>query len=324
MSPECVDLLDRQIIAALMMDGRATWRRVAHALGMPERTVARRGTRLLETRTVSIHAMEDPHTSGRGDPYLLYGSTAPGRAWNVAAHIARRSEALTSSTLLGTANFIADIWVHEHRRATLFGYELPEIGGLTAMHVAPILSYIRALHDWEPGILTADQQDRLDARPAGRWPRFTAERISRQDQQIVDLLVADGRALFDDIAAKCRLSEQTVARRVRALRESGAVMFRAVFDPSVIGFPVGTILWLRVRPGHLNDASRALVALPYLRYAAATVGDFQIVADLRLPSKDHLFELLTEPPWSQHVDVMNTSMILDTLKQSHILSDSLQ
>ncbi|WP_159061233.1 AsnC family protein, partial [Streptomyces europaeiscabiei] len=35
------DSLDRRIISALQIDGRAAWHRIAAALGEPERTVAR-------------------------------------------------------------------------------------------------------------------------------------------------------------------------------------------------------------------------------------------------------------------------------------------
>ncbi|WP_344986430.1 AsnC family transcriptional regulator [Streptomyces violaceus] len=51
------DSLDRRIISALQIDGRASWHRIATALGEPERTVVRRGTRLLDSGLVRIGAM---------------------------------------------------------------------------------------------------------------------------------------------------------------------------------------------------------------------------------------------------------------------------
>lgn len=51
---EQLDALDRRIAAALQIDGRASWRRIASALGEPERKVARRGLRLLESGRVSV------------------------------------------------------------------------------------------------------------------------------------------------------------------------------------------------------------------------------------------------------------------------------
>lgn len=316
--------VDRRIIGALMVDGRASWRRIGAALDIPERTVVRRGTQLLTRGLVSIHGMEDPHRSGRGDPYLVCGSANPGRAWSVAAHLARRPEALTSSTLLGAVDFISDFWVPERRRAALFQQELADIPGIETLTCLPILSYIRTLHDWDPGLLSKAERAALGAPDIGRWPRFTDERISQNDQQLIRLLTDDGRRPFDEMARIAGVSEQTVARRVATLRNSGALVLRAVFDPAIIGLPVGAVFWLRVRPGELEQATRRLAELPFLRYAAVVVGRHHLVADVRLPSKDDLYQLLIDAPWAEHTDVMEVSMVLEMLKQSDVLSPSLR
>ncbi|HCH46335.1 MAG TPA: AsnC family protein, partial [Glutamicibacter sp.] len=49
--------LERQIIVALQVDGRATWRKIARVIGEPERTVARYGSALLEQGKVKIAAI---------------------------------------------------------------------------------------------------------------------------------------------------------------------------------------------------------------------------------------------------------------------------
>ncbi|MER7185249.1 Lrp/AsnC family transcriptional regulator, partial [Streptomyces hyaluromycini] len=54
-----MDPLDLRVIAALQVNGRASWRSVAQALGEGERTVARRGTRLLESGLVRVVGLEN-------------------------------------------------------------------------------------------------------------------------------------------------------------------------------------------------------------------------------------------------------------------------
>ena len=49
--------LHLRIIAALQVDGRAPWSRIADALGEPERTVARYGVELLERGVVTVAAV---------------------------------------------------------------------------------------------------------------------------------------------------------------------------------------------------------------------------------------------------------------------------
>lgn len=51
---DVLDALERQIVAALQLDPRCPWRKVAAVLGEAERTVARRGSQLLESGVVAV------------------------------------------------------------------------------------------------------------------------------------------------------------------------------------------------------------------------------------------------------------------------------
>ena len=66
--------LERQIIVALQVDGRATWRKIARVIGEPERTVARYGSALLEQGKVKIAAIA--HRAGAVIRYCM--SSRPG------------------------------------------------------------------------------------------------------------------------------------------------------------------------------------------------------------------------------------------------------
>lgn len=325
MSPASVDLLDRSIIAALMVDGRASWRAIAEVLGASERTVTRRGTRLLGSGAVAIHAMADPHRGGRGDPYLAFGTSSPGRSWKVGAALARRDEAVTAYALLGHTDFFCDIWCPEHRRATLFQQEISDITGVESMTVVPVLRYIRTLHDWNPGILDVDQVSALRTAPVGDWPRFSEPvSVSRDEELILRELGRDGRMTFEELGRLCGVSEQTVARKVQSMRASQLLTIRAVFDPAIIGLPTAAFLWLQIRPDKLEQVAETLAEQPYIRYAAAAMGRYQIVADVRLGSKDELHDVLLRAPWVREVEAMDSSLILEVLKQSEVLAESLR
>jgi len=325
MPPRVLDQLDQRIVAALMVDGRATWRAIAEVLDASERTVTRRGTRLLESGVVEIRAMADPHRTARGDPYLVSGSSSPGRAWHVAATLARRAESITTYSLLGQTDYFCDIWCPEQRRSTLFQHELPDIPGVESMSVLPVLRYIRTLHDWDPGILDADQVAALGGGSKGEWPRFTDPvTLSRDERRLLTELTRDGRSTFEELARLCGVSEQTVARKVAALRQSQLLAIRAVFDPAILGLPVAALLWLRVKPARMDDLARTLAEQPYVRYAALITGQYQIVADIRLGSKDKLRETLSRSDWVGDVEAMDSSLILAVLKQSEVLAPDLR
>ena len=63
---EQLDALDRQIVAALVRNGRAPWRLIAEVLGQQERTVARRGNKLLESGAIGINAFINPARTNAG------------------------------------------------------------------------------------------------------------------------------------------------------------------------------------------------------------------------------------------------------------------
>ena len=68
-----MDATDRRICAALLRDGRATWRRVAEVIGVPERTVARRAGALFDLGQISVRAHVDPAVFGRAPPAFAQG-----------------------------------------------------------------------------------------------------------------------------------------------------------------------------------------------------------------------------------------------------------
>jgi hypothetical protein len=74
----------------------------------------------------------------------------------------------------------------------------------------------------------------------------------------------------------------------------------------------------------VEKVADALRREPYVRYAAITMGAYQIVADVRLPSKDALRRMLLTSAWLDEVDSVESSLILDVLKQSQVLSASLR
>jgi len=318
--PEPLDGLDRRIVAGLMVDGRATWAAIATALDEPERTVARRGSRLLDAGIVRIRAMADPHRTADSDPFIVHGRCKPDSVLGTAVDMAHRPESVTVYALSGPQHCYADLWCPREQQARLFLQELASRSGFVDISVSPVLEYIRTLHDWDPGVLSADERAAIDPVPHVRWPQFTAPvALDREDRAIIRAATDNGRASFEELARMAGISEQTARRRLDKLRLAGLLTFRTVFDPGLIGLPVAALLWIRTRPASVSAVAAQLAHEPYLRYAAIVMGDYQIVADVRLPSKEALRELVLAAPWLDHVDYMESSLILETLKQSQIL-----
>ena len=161
-APAPLDELDRRIVAALQVDGRAPWRLIAETLGEPERTVTRRGTRLLEEGIVRVAAI-----NVRGSGVIVRAQSAPGmlrvgtRAW------ASRPDSTFVYLLTGVAGAVAEIHCPPSRMPDLVVDELPGTPGVTWCTASPIVHYYKTVHDWRPGILSEAETRAL--RP-GRVP----------------------------------------------------------------------------------------------------------------------------------------------------------
>lgn len=326
MTSSSLDALDRRIVAALQVDGRATWRHIAAVLGAAERTVTRRGTQLLAEGIVEIHGLPDPHRTAKGDPFIVNATCAPGSVMPVAIALARRPEAVVMHILTGSADCFVDLWCPQTRLSNLLLNEIGSIPGLVGTSVSPVLRYIKTVHDWDPGILSPDEVAAIRGVPKiGNWPQFAeAEPLNRQDRLLMAALIEDGRISYEELGRLCGISEQTAARRLEVLRRTGLLAIRALVEPRLLGLPIGALLRIRTAPARVERVAEALAASSTVRYAALVMGNHQLIADVRLPSKAALSEFLVEPEWLGDVASMETSLIIETLKQSGVLASPLR
>ncbi|MFB7716104.1 Lrp/AsnC family transcriptional regulator [Nocardia sp. NPDC056100] len=314
-----LDELDRRIVGALQIDGRAAWSRIAAVLGEPERTVARHGNRLLESGAVTVTAL-----APRGDSVLVRIRCAPGTAGVCGRTLAHRPDAIFSYVLTGSVDCVAEIICLPEQVADLVLQELPGIAGLVESNTLPVLRYFRTVHEWRPALLTAAEVEALTEQPP-ITPEPTGvggQRLGREERLMLRALAEDGRRTYDEIARIAGVSEPTARRRVEALRRTGAVHIRAVVAPAALGLGVEALLWIRTQPGTVELVGQLLLKSPYVRYAAVIMGDHQIVADVAVPDKLSLYQLLTSAEWVAHVDSVETSMVIDVLKTSGVQRQS--
>ncbi|MDP3894237.1 Lrp/AsnC family transcriptional regulator [Nocardioides sp.] len=275
---------------------------------------------------MEIHAMADPHRTGRGDPFVVSFTCAPDSIWATSAALARREDTVTVYLLSGRSQGLADIWCPESRQHHLFLQELGGLSGITEFSVSPVLRYIQTLTTWNPGVLTNEEVARLRVGGSDEpWPRFTEQvHLDRQDRTLVRALVEDGRRTYEELGRLCGVSEQTAARRVEAMRRTALLTFRAVLDPRLVGLPVAALLRLKVPPSRLDEVATELSASRNVRYAAHVMGEHQIIADIRVESREALRGLLTGHAWAGAADAIESSLILEVLKQSEVLATSLR
>ena len=153
----------------------------------------------------------------------------------------------------------------------------------------------------------------------------TAEQLDAIDRRILRALQADGRMIYDALAAQVSLSPSAALRRVKRLEESGVIKgYVALVSPERVG--LGLTAYLNVRlekhsemhKRNPMDLFRAAVQTwPEVVECAALTGEMDyllrvVVQDMAHYSRFIMDTLLKHPS----VEDCKTSFVLDRVKNT--------
>lgn len=306
-----LDAMERQIVAALQLDPRCPWSKVAAVLGEAERTVARRGVQLLESGAVAVVGVRPKPAA-----VLVEMRCTPGTVRVAARALAQRSDTTFVYTTTGTGDCVAEILTTPGQIGDVLSDELPSTIGLRDSTSYPVLRYFRTIRGWRPEILPAD---RVEAFLSGGLPDSggleESQALSRQDNELVEALCADGRMSFEALGRRVGVSEATARRRSEWLLANHQVQLRAVVEPAAFGLSVEALLWIRASPQHVDRLGEGLAELPMVRYAAAIAGDYQIIADVTVRDMSSLYRFINNSDWAQYAAAVDVSILLEARKR---------
>lgn len=291
-----MDALDRQIAAALQLDGRATWREVARVLDKPESTVARRGRALLESGRVRVTGQADPARVGLGYPVLVQLRCAPGATKQVARSLASRPDVRFLAIVTSTFDVLLELIIpsRSHLAAVLVD-EFSEVDGIVGTTTDPVMRTFKTSYDWSRELLDAHGVDpSFGAELRGPMGASGTATLDETDLGLIQLLGEDGRRTYAELAATFSISESLVRRRVSALVETGALNFATLVDPRTLGFEIEAFVLLRVNLGELERIATGLAARREVRYLSATSGFSDLACEVILRAPDDLYEFTTE------------------------------
>ncbi|MEU0499005.1 AsnC family transcriptional regulator [Mycobacterium sp. NPDC006124] len=307
-----LDQLDRRIVGALQVDGRASWRRIAEVLDVSVSTVTRRGMALLNSGAVRVVAL--PTTTSTA---ILEVTATAQRVDAVARALAERGDTI----FVYVVGAPTRILVEEHHStgdalARRVIDEIPALDGVTSVSASPILDYYRTLSSWMPGQLSESETAALND-AFGRLPPAAMPQLGGADQQIQDILEADGRAAATDIATAVGQSETSIRRRLSALIGT-RIDVRAVVAPALLGLDVSVFLSIRMAPAEVPSVAAEIVASDYVRYAAMTMGEHQLLVDVAVETLEDFRGFITTQPWTSRVAAIRSSPVLATYKRSGV------
>jgi DNA-binding Lrp family transcriptional regulator len=312
------DQLDRQLVHALQINGRAPFSLIGEVLGVSDRTIARRYARLRSTGAVRVIGAVDSIALGAMD-WFLRVRCSPAAAVQVAEALARRPDTAWVSLTSGGTEITCTVRTESAADSeSLLLAKLPRtprVEGVTAHSVLHAFyggpdSLVAKL-----GSLDAAAIERLTPPPIGHRPGPV--RLDDGDRKLLAALAADGRAEIEQMATVTGWSPTTVRRRMAELRERGVLYLDIDVDGRMFGVGPRTVLWLSVAPAHLREVGEALASHPEIAFAAATTGPTNICASVVCANQRELYQYLTTRvaalPGIAHVE---TAPVIRTVKRA--------
>ena len=329
-----LDEVDRQLLHALVVAPRASFRVLASVLGVSDQTIARRYKRLVETADLRVTGLIHGPRAGWVD-WIVRLQVAPGSAQRIADTLAQRPDTRWVRLYSGGTEIVCTLQARTpEQRNALFLRGLPgsrHVTGITAQSIlhefSPVayVSYTRALTSDQLAALAeaAPEQQQLDqaaARTAGQAPvpsEETETLLRPEDDPLLTELTRDGRTPVADLAAATHWHESTVRRRIEELKKAGLLYFDVDLDESVVGISANVMLWLKIEPASLEAAGRAIAAHPEIPFAGATTGATNLAASAVFRDTRELYTYLTtrlaDLPGLQSVE---SAPIIGTVKRT--------
>lgn len=284
-----LDPIDRRIVAALQVNGRASWTEIAPLVGTSVTTVARRAQQLFADGLVRVAAV--PHTAGEegADMLVVRLRCTPGTQIAVGQAIAALPQVRFVAVVTGAYDLVAEVVVPKGAALhTLLVSGVQQVPGVQRSVADLELHTYKSTHAWSRQLLGEAASKAAGAAPPVRNCR--PGHLDSLDEKILDALRIDGRASFLAVASGLGVSESTVRRRFEALHQSGCVQVITLIPAAALGFEKEMFFWLSVAPNRLEAVAAELAAQPGVRYVAATLGQESLMCEVILPTHRDVYE----------------------------------
>jgi DNA-binding Lrp family transcriptional regulator len=306
-----LDDLDGRIIRALQIDPRASFNRVAAALGVSEQTVARRYRRLRGEGLLRVVGMVDPRQIGQSE-WLVRVGCRPSGVRPLADALARRDDVSWVTLSAGGSEIVCSVRSRSRQqRDDLLLQRLPATSQVLSLTAHAILHrYVGGSStDWvgHGDLLTPQEEAALrpvpDA-PAGAGPELSPpgspppetlppESLQPEDGPLLTELALDGRCSYAALAAAAGWTQGRVTRRLAALRRAGVLYFDIDLATELMGFAAPAYLWLTVEPASLAAAGDEVARHQEVPFAAAVSGSANLVASVVCRDIEALYRYVT-------------------------------
>lgn len=293
-----LNALDAQILHALQLAPRVSFRRIAAVVGTTEQTVARRYHRLRRDGVARVIGLQNRYVDGEAT-WVCRMRATPDRISQLAGALVRRPDVSHANVLTGWTELVCVIRAPlDGSREDLLLQLLPRTTSVTDITIDLLLhsfgqpisaswtGYGRTLSDRQAEEILAE---RTDAVSSDQRTVATTE-----DRPIFEALAEDGRTPQSQLAARTGWSVARVSRRIAALEACGALHYDVDVLPERLGYQLSAMLWLTLAPKDIHRVGERIAAHGQIAFAGATSGSTNLMAIAICRDTDDLYRYLRE------------------------------
>lgn len=118
--------------------------------------------------------------------------------------------------------------------------------------------------------------------------------FDKNDVQIVNLLLEDGRMPASEIARRVGVSERVVRYRIDQLVENGVIQVSAVVKPEALGLGEKADVWLEVDSDQILAVAKKLAKFDSVTYVACGIGENDISIQVVAADTQEIYHFVTE------------------------------
>ncbi len=292
-----IEPLDGEILHALQLWPRASFRHISEVLGAPEQTVARRYRKMRRDGVVRVAGLINPQVHGEAQ-WVVRVRAKPDDLPRLADALVRRPDVTHANVLSGWTELVCVIRAPLGESNDGLLQRLPRTSSVLGLDIDLVLHVFGEPADsmWTAygHTLDAEQKARLlrGAEAAGAVGR--PDTPDDGDDALFAALAEDGRAPHVRLADQTGWSPARVKRRIAALEAGGTLIYDVDVLPDRLGFNVNAMLWLTVAPQHLAGVGEQIATHDEIASAMAISGRSSLMAVAICRDVEHLYRYLAE------------------------------
>ncbi|WP_405836765.1 Lrp/AsnC family transcriptional regulator [Streptomyces platensis] len=321
-----LDKLDQRILNGLQINPRVGWRTLAEALGENDRTVARRGQRLLAAGIVQVTAIPEDALLGGRIPVHVCAQVPQGALEPLAEELSARQDVRTVLATTGRSRLWFEVVTPgDDGLHSMITQVIPDLLVSDDLRTHVALRTFSATSNWHAHRITDDEAAFLRTgagiAPASGSESASAAQLDTLELRILNLLQHDGRIAVSAMAEELGTSVSAAGRRLSALLSEGRVRVRAETSPAYFGLGVEAQLHLTVPADQLESAGRYLARRSEVRYCAAVTDSYALLLDIAVPEVADIYEFITATSLDLGIVHFEVSLITKTYKRGGLRKD---